>query len=348
LKKVTIIGATGFGGIGLIELILRHPNFALNQIIAQKDVAKPLSHLYPHLKGFCDKRIESLNDLDYKSTDLVFMSTPDQVGMNLISKFYNLKIPVIDFSGDFRFKKISDYKIYAKNKGMKPGHSSKDLLKNTVYGLPEKYKKQIKKSLIIGNPGCFAIGMILALLPAIEADFITSDTIICNGITGVSGAGKNSGEKNLYPQRYENINSYKEGKHQHLVEVEQIINSLSSKTKKILFIPHLAPISRGIFNTIIVDFKPNLTLKRITDYYRDYYKNDPFVILSQESLDSNSVRGSNRCALNLKIDKRTKKLIITSVIDNLMKGQAGNALQNANLVFDFEETLGLNNPPVYP
>jgi len=348
MKNVLIIGATGFGGLGLIELILNHPEFNIKQLVARKDSGKKVSDVFPHLKGFCDIIVDDSKDIVLDDIDLAFFSTPDRAGMTLIEDFHKANIPVIDFSGDFRFHSTEDYEIYAKNKSMQTEHLSKNLLKDSVYGLPEKYFTKIQKSNIIGNPGCFAISMILALLPAMEENIIAGDTIICDGKTGVSGAGKNSGETNLYPQRYENANTYREGHHQHTVEVENIINLKNSTSKKILFIPQIVPINRGILMTSYAEPKNKISTKNLDELYREYYKKAPFVKIIESSPNTAYVRKSNFCHIRPMIDERTGKIFITSVIDNLMKGQAGNAIQNANIRMGFDETLGLDFPANYP
>lgn len=348
MKKATIIGATGFGGLGLIEIMLRHPQMEILQLAARNDAGKRLSEVFPHLKGFCDLVVQTPEDIRFDGIDIAFFSTPDRAGMTLIREFYNRNIPVIDFSGDFRFKSIKDYAVYAEYRGIDGNHLSADILPASVYGLPEKFANQIKGARIVGNPGCFAVGMILGLLPAVEADILASDSIICDGKTGVSGAGKNSGEANLYPQRYENVNTYREGKHQHVVEVENVINSVSGGERKILFVPQIIPLSRGLLTTMYMDVKKGFDTDALLNIYRDYYSNKPFVVITDKSPNTAEVRGSNRCLIRPIVDSRMKKLIIISAIDNLVKGQAGNAVQNANIMLGFDETMGLNIPASYP
>ena len=348
MKKAVIIGATGFGGLGLIEILLRHPEMQINQLVARKDTGKKISEVFPHLTGFCDLMIHDTEDIDFNDIDIAFFSTPDRAGMTLINAFYKKNIPVIDFSGDFRFKSVDDYAVYARNKGIDDKHLAPEVLADVVYGLPELNADKIASAKIVGNPGCFAINMILALLPAVTEGIIASETIICDGKTGVSGAGKNPGEANFYPQRHEDMNSYREGKHQHLVEVENIINSVGRSEKKILFVPQVVPINRGILTTTYADLSRPLNSDQVMSLYRDYYKNKPFVLISDISPHSAEVRGSNLCKIKPMVDKRTGKLVIISVIDNLIKGQSGNAVQNMNIMFGFDETTGIGIPPFYP
>ena len=347
MKKATIIGAAGFGGAGLIEILTRHPGFLIKQLIEKKDTGIPVSDIFPHLRDACNLTLDSPDNVDF-DTDIVFFSTPDRVGMEIIDEYYKKGIPVIDFSGDFRFKNAQEYAVYANNKGIDDKHLAPHLLKESVYGLPEKNRKAIAEAKIVGNPGCFATAMILGMLPVMDEGIIESDTIICDGKTGVSGAGKNSGEANLYPQRHENINAYREGHHQHLVETENIINAKNKTSKKILFIPQVIPMTRGILVTIYADIKEGYDTKKIESLYNDYYKGEPFVTITGRSPGTADVRGSNRCIIKPAVDRRTGKLFVTAVIDNLMKGQSGNAVQAANIMMGFDETTALNMSGFYP
>ena len=347
MKKVAIVGAMGFGGAGLIDLLYSHPEFKINSLIDRRDIGLPINKVFPHLTNYCNMPIQSIEEFDF-DCDLAFFSTPDQAGMTMIDEFVKRKVRVIDFSGDFRFNNINDYAIYAANKGMDTVHHAADKLTSSVYGLPEKYANEIKNAGIVGNPGCFAICMILGLLPAIEAKIIDSDTIVCDGKSGVSGAGKNSGEANLYPQRHENINTYREGKHQHLVEVENIARLCGAENKKIFFIPQVIPMSRGILNNMYFSVREGYTTKKVHELYTEYYKNKPFVRITESSPNTSNVVGSNFCEIRVLVDERTGKMLITSVIDNLLKGQSGNAVQNANIMMGYDETLGLQRIPFFP
>lgn len=348
MKNAAIIGATGFGGLGLIEILQRHPEIAINQIVARKEVGIPVSSVFTHLKGFCDIDIKSLEDVDYGNIDIAFFSTPDRVGMTIIKDFFKRGIPVIDFSGDFRFHSIERYSRYAQNKGMETTHHAQDILSQSVYGLPEIYSEKIRSAKVVGNPGCFSICMILSLFPAVAEGIINSETIICDGKTGVSGAGKNPGEANFYPQRYENVNTYREGRHQHVVEVENTLNEHGKKNAKILFIPQIVPLNRGILITAYADIDEGWNSGRVYALYDEYFKHKPFVIVTEQSPQTTDVRGSNRCVIKPMVDERTGKLVVISVIDNLVKGQSGNAVQNANIMLGFDETTGINIPAFYP
>ncbi|MFH0974456.1 MAG: N-acetyl-gamma-glutamyl-phosphate reductase [Spirochaetota bacterium] len=348
MKNATIIGATGFGGLGLIEILLRHPEFKIKQLAARKDVGKRVDEVFPHLNGFCDLMVESPEAIDYSGIDIAFFSTPDRAGMMLISEFFKRGIPVIDFSGDFRFNDTETYSAYARFKGMEDRHLSPEILAHAVYGLPEINADKIRKAKVVGNPGCFAVSIMLGLLPTVEMGLADSPTIICDGKTGVSGAGKNPGEANFYPQRYENVNTYREGKHQHIYEVENVLNSRSKNKVKIMFVPQIVPLNRGILSTMYAPAKSGLTTKKALDVYREYYAGKHFVVVTDKSPNTTDVRGSNRCEIRPMVDERTGTLFVTSVIDNLVKGQAGNAVQNANIILGFDEKTGLDVPAFYP
>ncbi len=348
MKNAIIIGATGFGGLGLIEILQRHPEIRIDQLIARKETDVPVSSVFPHLEGLCDIDVKSSEDIEYTNIDIAFFSTPDRVGMSIIKDFFNRGIPVIDFSGDFRFQSIEEYSRYAKNRGLEISHQAQDILAQSVYGLPEVYSEKIKKAQVVGNPGCFSIVMILSLLPAVAEGIINAEKIICDGKTGVSGAGKNPGEANFYPQRYENVNTYREGRHQHVVEVESILKENGKTDAKIFFIPQIVPLTRGILITAYADIDEGFNTEKVYSLYHEYYKKKPFVMVTNRSPNTTDVRGTNRCVIKPMVDDRTGKLAVISVIDNLVKGQAGNAVQNANIMLGFKETTGINIPAFYP
>lgn len=347
-KRVTIVGATGYGGLGLIEILLRHPSIEIAQLIAKKEVNLPISQVFPHLRGFCDLKVLDYESIDLSLCDLAFFSTPDGVGMELVHEFHDKGIPVIDFSGDFRFNKLGDWQEYSRKRGKEEKHKADGLLDKTVYGLPEMNRSLIRKADIIGNPGCFAVSMILGLMPAVSGRIVNGKGIICDGKTGVSGAGKNPGQENSYPNRYENVSTYREGAHQHTVEVEKTLSSFGTGVK-VSFIPNLVPLSRGILTTIYGELKEGASQEDVLHLYEETFKREPFIRINRAGkVSTMNVRGSNMCEIFVKVDEENQKLLIVSAIDNLVKGQAGNAVQNANLRLGLEETEGLLFPGAYP
>lgn len=349
--KVGIIGAGGYGGCGAIELLLGHPNAEIAMLVDTQDVGRPISDLYPHLKGFCDMPLMAPDGPDCPDDlDIVFFSTPDGVGQKGAHDWLKKGVKVIDYSGDFRFNDLEIYKGYAARIGRTQEHTASRLLPQSVYGLAELHRKEIAGSELVGNPGCFAVSCILGLTPALKSGIIENESIVCDAKTGVSGAGKNPSPAFHYPARYEAMNAYKISGHQHVYEIERELGLVSGKDIKITFIPHVIPLSRGILTTIYGQLKRGKGIREIQDAYRAFYKNETFVrIFGPETAQNSSyVRGSNFCNLSLNLDERTGKLIVISMIDNLMKGQAGSAVQNMNIMFGLDETAGLLKPGQYP
>jgi N-acetyl-gamma-glutamyl-phosphate reductase len=349
--RVGIIGAGGYGGCGAVELLNNHPAAEIGALIDKQDVGTPMSELYPHLAGFCDLPIMAPDDPDCPDDlDVVFFATPDGVGQKAAPPWLKKGVKVIDYSGDFRFNDLETYKGYAARIGRPPDHASPDLLPGSVYGLAELHRTDISRSNLVGNPGCFAVSCILGLSPALRTRVIEPQSIICDAKTGVSGAGKNPSPTFHYPARYEAMNAYKISGHQHVYEIERELGILAGQVIKITFTPHVVPLTRGILTTLYAQLREGQTLKTVETAYRTFYRNDTFVRVYGPDRPQNSVhvRGSNFCNLSLNVDERTGKLIVISLIDNLVKGQAGSAVQNMNIMFGMEETAGLLHPGIYP
>ena len=349
--RVGVIGATGYGGVGLIELLINHPSVSIGALMAKHDINKPISEIYPHLKGFCDLPVLDPADPDCAGEfDLVFFATPDGVGQRKARRWLNEGTKVIDYSGDFRFSDKESYASYAARIGKPEEHADPDILPSSTYGLPELHRKEIANSNLVGNPGCFAASCILGLAPALKLRLIDSDDIIIDAKSGVSGAGKTPKPSFHFPARHEAANAYKVTGHQHVYEIERDFALLTGKDTKITFTPHVVPLTRGIISTIYTNLLPQVGLERLRDAYMSMYGKEPFIRLYShgETISTTDVRGSNFCNISLNIDPRTEKLIVISVIDNLVKGQAGNALQNMNIMMGIEETAGLMHPGNFP
>lgn len=349
--RVGIIGAGGYGGCGAVELLINHPGAEITALMDKQDIGRPFSQIYPHLKGFCDMPIVDPQDPDCRGDfDIVLYATPDGVGQHAAKKWLEKGIKMIDYSGDFRFSDPESYSSYAERIGKKGEHASPELLPKTVYGLPELHREEIADSNLVGNPGCFATSCILGLAPALKSDLVEIGTIICDGKTGVSGGGKKPTQGFHYPARYDSTNAYKVSGHQHVYEIERELTLVSGKEIRITFTPHVIPMTRGIVTTIYGQLRNDYDLKTIIDAYESMYQGAAFIrVFGPETvLYSSDVRESNFCNLSINLDKRTGKLIVISLIDNLMKGQAGNALQNMNIMFGLEETVGLLRPGRYP
>lgn len=349
--KVGIIGAGGYGGCGAIELLLGHPQAELVALIDKQDVGKSISDLYPHLKGFCDLPLVDPDDPNCPDDfNVAFFATPDGVGQKEAQSLLAKGIKVIDYSGDFRFNDLETYRGYAERIGKAPEHASPGLLPQSVYGLAELHRDEIAGSDLVGNPGCFAVSCILGLAPALKSDVIELESIVCDAKTGVSGAGKNPTPTFHYPARYDAMNAYKVSGHQHVYEIERELGLIAGKEMRITFTPHVVSLCRGILATIYGQLKEAQDIKRVIESYQSFYGEAAFVRVFGPDipLTSANVRGTNFCNLSLHIDERTGKLIVISMIDNLVKGQAGSAVQNMNIMFGMEETTGLLRPGQYP
>ena len=350
--KVKVVGAGGYGGVGITELLLGHPQAKLACLMDVADVGMPISKLYPHLAGFCDQVIVGPDDPKAKEpVDVVFMATPDGVGMKLAPAALQAGAKVIDYSGDFRFNSPASYAEYATRIGRDPKHASPELLPEAVYGLAELHRKELGvKTRVVGNPGCFAVSCILGLAPAVKHKLIRLASIICDCKTGVSGAGKKPAPGFHYPARYDHMNAYKLAGHQHVCEIERELGRLAGTELKITFTAQVVPICRGIMSSLYGELADGITLDDIAGAYRDFYQGQSFVRLfdRDSGVGSAHVRGTNYCNLIVDADLRARKLRVISHIDNLMKGQAGSALQNMNLIFGFPETDGLTKPGKYP
>lgn len=349
--RAKIVGATGYGGVGITELLLRHPEAKITALVAREAVGRKINEVYPHLDGFCDLPILAADDPAASAeADVVFFSTPDRVGMDMAPAALAAGAKVIDYSGDFRFNDERVYADYATRIGKDPVHNSVQLLESSVYGMAELHREKIRKASIVGNPGCFACSCILGLAAAAASRIIDPASVICDCKSGISGAGKKEKPGFHYPARYENMNAYRLSGHQHVCEVERELSLQSGEDYRITFTAQVVPVCRGILSTLYGTLRDDLTEEDVLELYRRFYRESPFVRIypSKTEMGTIYVRGTNYCNLVVSVDRRTRRLRVVSHIDNLMKGQAGSALQNMNLMFDLPETTGLNQTGIYP
>ncbi len=347
--KAKVVGAGGYGGVGITELLLKHQETEIGCLVSLSDTGRKMSDVFPHLRGFCDEVIVSPDDPKTEEEyDVVFFSTPDGVGMKNATAELERGAKVIDYSGDFRFSTSEQYAEYANFIGLDPIHKAPDLLMETVYGLPELHDIN-HTQMLVGNPGCFATSCILGLAPAIAAGLVDVKSIICDCKTGVSGAGKKPSAAFHYPNRYDNMNAYKLAGHQHVVEVEQELSALSEEDVQITFTAQVVPVCRGIMSSLYASLDGQ-SADEVLEIYREFNKDNPFVRVQDATTPASTadVRGTNYCNLTVDVDVRNNRLRIISYIDNLMKGQAGNALQNMNLMFGFDSGTGLASSGQYP
>lgn len=352
MVRAKIVGAGGYGGVGIAELLLGHPQATIAALVDVENVGVPLSVLYPHLTGHIDMPIVAPDDpVAQAPADVVFMATPDGVGMKLAPAELAKGSKVVDYSGDFRFNSPEAYAEYARRIGRDPHHASPELLRETVYGLDELHRREIgPQTRIVGNPGCFAVSCILGLAPAVKAGIANPGRVICDCKTGVSGAGKKPAPTFHFPARHDQMNAYKLAGHQHVCEIERELGLLAGKPVVACFTAQVVPVVRGIMSTLYAECDAGLTEADALACYREFYSGAPFVQVFESTapIGSMHVRGTNVCKLVVSVDSRARLLRVVSHIDNLVKGQAGSALQNMNLMCGLPENAGLNRPGIYP
>lgn len=351
--RAQLVGATGYGGVGMVELLLRHPEIRLTSLLAVSDIGKPLSAFYPHLRGYCDQVVEEAKpERVGQDADLVIFSTPDRVGMGYSKSLVERGMRILDYSGDFRFETPALYEWYARAHPNIKGqpHVAPELFDSSVYGIPELNRARIREAKVVGNPGCFAVAMILSLLPAIKAGLIDPRSIISDGKTGISGAGKKPTATNHFPERNESVTPYRVASHQHVYETVAALEAVAGEKVGITFVPHLVPLTRGIIVTSYAQLREGLSPEKVQAVYEETFAGEPFVRVLPLGLTPGpkAVAGSNLCDVSIAVDADNGRLVMVGSIDNLMKGQAGVALQNINLMFGFPETTGLDRSPIYP
>ncbi len=339
MKNVGIVGATGYAGEELIDILLRHPDVRITNLSAKIDKAQDISEIFPKLKG----RIAILcTPPDIKEIiskcDLIFLALPHSVSMNIAPKLLSAGKKVIDLSADYR---LEDTKVYAQF--YNTAHKDKANLIKAVYGLPELYRAKIKNAGFIANPGCYPTAGILALAPIAALNLADSGSIIIDAKSGVTGAGKKLAESFLFSELNEDFKAYKVNTHQHAPEINQELSKLSGKKIKVTFVPHLLPINRGILETIYVKRTRNSKLKtqNLTSLYKKFYKKEPFVRVKDEGdfPKIKDVAGTNFCDIGIK--DSADNIIIISAIDNLLKGASGQAVQNMNIMYKLPEYTAL-------
>ena len=345
MLKVSIIGATGYAGAELIQILHRHPEVEIIHITSESHTGKKISEVYPHLYGIFDKTLESLNDIEKigAESDFVFIALPHGHAMDVGRKLENFPTRIIDLGADYRFSDTSIYEQW-----YNVPHTHRDAPR--VYGLAELYREEIRTAKIIGNAGCFTTASILALAPLVKHHLVENDSIIVDAKSGVSGAGRSPKLGNHFPELYDNFKAYNVAKHRHTPEIEQALEDFSGEKILINFTPHLVPMSRGILATCYAKLKNEFDAGTVEAAFQKLYSNEKFIrLLGRDAYpETKFVRGSNYCDIAWHIDERTHRVIILSAIDNLVKGAAGQAVQNLNIAAGFDESTALDVIPFYP
>lgn len=353
MVTVKVVGCGGYGGMGIVGLLLRHPEAEVRTLVAATETGGKMGEMYPHLAGFCDLPILAPGDpAAGEGVDVVFFATPDRVGMKGAGEELLRGAKVIDYSGDFRFGDAGDYAEYARRLGKDERHEAPELLAETVYGLPEINRKAYRAGQrLVGNPGCFAVSCLLGAVPAVAGGLIDPGSLIFDCKTGVSGGGKRANASHHYPARYENMNAYRLSGHQHVMEIERRLADFNGgEMPKVTMTAQVVPACRGIMTCVYGDLREGVKLGGIYEAYEAFYAGERFIRLyhSDARVGTAHVRGSNFADIVVDADGRTGKLRVVTYIDNLVKGQAGNALQNMNILCGFPEAMGLDQPGAYP
>lgn len=346
MLKVAVVGASGYTGVELLRLLHCHPEVAVTCITSEQSAGKPVAEVFPTLRNRYSKVLENLEPVRVaEKADLVFTALPHKAAMEVVPTFLKLGKRVIDLSADYRFSDASVYEQWYEP------HMNPELLEKAVYGLPEVRRAKIKGAKLVGNPGCYPTSVILGLMPLLKNGLVDHTTIVADSKSGVSGAGRSAKVENLFCEVNEGFKAYGVGGvHRHIPEIEQELSLAAGEPVTISFTPHLVPMDRGILSTMYARLSASASADDLVELYADFYNGEPFVrILSAGSFPSTAhVRGSNFCDIGIAVDSRAGRVIVVSAIDNLVKGAAGQAVQNMNIVCGLPETLALDGLALFP
>lgn len=344
--KAGIIGSTGYAGQELVRLLLRHPHTEIVWYGSRSYIDKKYADVYKNMFKLVDLSCKA-DDMDTlaKEADVIFTATPQGLCASLINEEMLQNTKIIDLSADFRIK---DVNIYEKWYGIK--HASPDYIKEAVYGLCEINRKDIEGRRLVANPGCYTTCSILTIYPLAKEGLIDMSSIIIDAKSGTSGAGRGAKTDNLFCEVNENMKAYGVCSHRHTPEIEQQLSYASGEAVTLTFTPHLVPMNRGILVTAYASLKAGVTERSVRAAYEKYYENEKFIRLldSGECPQTRWVEGSNYTDISYKIDSRTNRIVMMGAIDNLVKGAAGQAVQNMNILFGFDEAMGLDLIPMFP
>ena len=336
--KVGVVGATGYTGEELVRILAWHPEVEIVYVSGKEDRDLKIQELFPYLKGRLDLECRAFSPDDaVKACDLIFLTLPHTVSMQSAAFFLKAKKKVVDLSADYRLKDAAIYEKFYKVK-----HKDLHYLKKAVYGLPELNRRKIRKARLVANPGCYPTGAILGALPGIRSGHFRTDAITIDAKSGVTGAGRKPDKSLIFSEVNESFKAYKLFEHQHVPEIDQELSFAAKKEIRVVFVPHLLPVNRGILSTLYVPLKKKTTTEALTAIYQDFYKTEPFVnVLDGGALpEIKHVAHTNFCNIGLKVNEDKAVAVIVTAIDNLGKGAAGQAVQNMNLMCQFDERSG--------
>lgn len=335
--KIGIINITGYTGVELARLLHQHPEVELSSVTGRSTAGQKLGEVFPHLAD-----IHLTIEAELGKVELAFSAMPHKDSAQEVIPLINKGIRVVDISADFRLKDASEYQRWY---GF--SHPSPQLLKEAVYGLPELHRAQVASARLVANPGCYPTSAILALAPAVKSKLIGADIII-DSKSGISGSGRSLNLGSHYAEANEDTSAYALEGHRHLPEIAQELMGLNPQPPSITFVPHLVPMTRGILSTCYAPLAKKIGEKELKKLYTDFYKDEPFVRVTDAPPHTKHTWGSNICLVYPAIDPRTGRLIVISCIDNLLKGAAGQAIQNMNIMLGLPETTGLEALAIYP
>ena len=346
MLKVAIVGASGYTGVELLRILHSHPEVAVTCVTSEQNAGRPVSEIFPTLRGRIDLVLENLEPVGIaEKVDIVFTALPHKAAMEVVPTFLQMGKNVVDLSADYRLRDAAVYGRWYDT------HLNPELLKEAVYGLPELYRGSITEASLVANPGCYPTSVILGLAPLLKGKVIDPKSVIVDAKSGVTGAGRGAKVEGLYCEVNEGFRAYGVGgTHRHIPEIEQELSLLAGSEMAIAFTPHLVPMDRGILSTIYSNPVGRVTAADLIELYEAFYDGEPFVRVLPEGVFPSTahVRGSNFCDIGIAVDERTGRVIVVSAIDNLVKGASGQAVQNMNLMCGLPETLGLDFLPIFP
>lgn len=343
--RAGIIGVTGYGGLELFRLLTAHPEIKEVFLYSSSKQGQLLSDEAPHLLGINEDKLRSFEQLETDELDVLFCSAPSGISSELLPPLLDQKMRVIDLAGDFRLKEADTYRKWY---GKEPPDTS--FVNKAVYGLSEWNEKEIKEAAFIANPGCYPTATLLGVLPLVKTKLINPKSLIIDAKSGLSGAGASPQKASHFTKANDSLSVYKMNKHQHIPEIEQTLKTLADTEVNITFTTHLVPMTRGIMATMYAELVDDIQSHSVSEIFNEFYKSKPFVRVFKENTDlfTKQVYGSNYCDLTFAIDERTNRITVVSVIDNLIKGAAGQAVQNMNIMFGLKESEGLQQSPLFP
>jgi N-acetyl-gamma-glutamyl-phosphate reductase len=340
--KVGIVGGTGYTGVELLRLLAQHPRAELAVITSRKEAGMPVAEMFPNLRGSVSLAFTEPSREALSACDVVFFATPNGVAMNETRALYDAGVRVVDVAADFRIKDVALWEQWYKMK-----HACPELVAEAVYGLPEINRAKIRDARIVANPGCYPTAVQLGFLPLVETGQVDLQHLIADAKSGVSGAGRKAEVHTLLAEASDNFKAYGVAGHRHLPEISQGLAQMAGKPVKLVFTPHLTPMIRGIHATLYVGLTAELDLQGL---FEKRYANEPFVdvLPAGSHPETRSVRGANVCRIAVHRPQNGDIAVVLSVIDNLVKGASGQAVQNMNIMFGFPETMGLTQLALLP